>query len=148
MKSKIVVCALFTLFATACLPAYAQTINTNGVCENDIPAPNNCLPNDEYNQTFIDIFGQKLGTVTQVALYNSEQQQTTYLPIVSNNGTQIDVCLALGSGTILPTRDATLSLLVGTKTVASIEIGEIDPYTNGSGFHPPITLRNCVTLGY
>jgi hypothetical protein len=78
----------------------------------------------------------------------SEQRQTTNLPIVSNTGVQIDVCLPLGSGTILPTRNATLSLLVGKTTVASVNIGEIDPYNNGSGFHPPITLRNCVTLEY
>ena len=138
MKSKIVVCALFTLFAMACLPAHAQTINTNGVCENDIPPPNNCLPNDEYNDTYLEIFGHNLGTAYEVTVTTSGV--TTPLPILSNNGIQIDVCLALTVA--LPVRNATLTVHTATGS-PSINISEIDAYNNGSGFHPPITIRKC-----
>ncbi|HLJ89754.1 MAG TPA: hypothetical protein VKZ53_23295 [Candidatus Angelobacter sp.] len=97
MKAKVFVFSLFLFVAMAAsVPAHAQQINVNGVCENDIAGY--CLPNTMFSESFIQIFGTNLNNVFEVTVsFNGNQ---IALPILFNNGNQINVCLLPGQNLI------------------------------------------------
>jgi hypothetical protein len=138
MKLKFLGCCMFMMFALlAPSAAHAQSIGTDGVCENDLTT-DNCLQNPMYAQSFLQIFGSSFGSVTQVVL-SIPGQVPTSLPILFNNGTQINVCLAIPAGTDV--LNATLT--VEGSNNSSIVIENILPFSDA-----PSSVRNCVSLGF
>lgn len=125
------------LVLMACSAVHGQSISTNGVCENDLTT-DNCLQNPMYAQSFLQIFGSNFGSVTQVVV-SIPGQVPTALPILFNNGTQINVCLAIPAGTDV--LDATLT--VEGSDNSSIVIENILPFSDA-----PSGVRNCVSLGF